>query len=96
MALEINKQNLVQFTNFYFRTAGPVNLLEVRDHFPETPKWLVPILKKLNLDFFIDLKHKPLAFYIPADTDDSAVNLALGSVLRKHKELSEISQKWEG
>eukprot|EP00817_Percolomonadidae_sp_ATCC50343_P001357 CAMPEP_0117431130 /NCGR_PEP_ID=MMETSP0758-20121206/10675_1 /TAXON_ID=63605 /ORGANISM="Percolomonas cosmopolitus, Strain AE-1 (ATCC 50343)" /LENGTH=509 /DNA_ID=CAMNT_0005219853 /DNA_START=219 /DNA_END=1745 /DNA_ORIENTATION=- len=74
-------------------SAYPTNLMKPVSYFNTTEKWLEWTLKELHLDHLKDEVHQAFkefanliqSFKIPADTDDSAVNLALGGVLKRFK-----------
>jgi len=63
--------------------AQPINLINIANMIPsKLPKPLMFIFEKLGLDIIIALKDLVKVFTIPADNDDSSVNLALLGLLK--------------
>ena len=67
-------QNLVNGTWI----AQPTNLINVANMIPSNlPKHAIYVMEKLGLDIILAMKDLVNCFTIPADNDDSGVNLAL-------------------
>lgn len=63
--------------------AQPVNLINIANMIPsKLPKPIMFIFEKLGLDIIIALKDLVNVFTIPADNDDSSVNMALLGLLK--------------
>jgi hypothetical protein len=47
------------------------------------PNWLNELLEEIGLGIIVSGKYIVAAFRIPSDSDDSSVNVALGSYLKR-------------
>ena len=66
--------------------AQPTNLLNVANMIPgHLPKPVMFLMEKLGLDIIFAMKDLVNVFTIPADNDDSGVNLALMGLLKQTK-----------